>query len=101
MSDVILRGLLRTPENGGRRSRTLMLDDGTAQVQCKEARLPGGEGRYLQLRYWTQEGDWNHLVIDPSRAGVAAIVSVGYGETEVESWEMARLAALETAGVEL
>jgi hypothetical protein len=101
MSDVVYRGLVRTPENGGRRSRTLKLDDDSAQVQAKEGRLPDGEGRFLQVRYWTEEGGWTHQVIDPVRPGLAGIIAVGYGDSEAASWEMARTAAYDTTGVEL
>src|SRR5215211_5186023 len=102
MSDEVqYTGLCRTPENGGRRSRTLRLDDDTAQVQAKEAKLldpprsdDEGPSRYLQLRYWTAEAGWTHLVIDPRYAGIAGIVSVGHDEvTEHDSWEMARASA--------
>src|SRR5437764_918437 len=101
MSKVVYRGLVRTPENGGRRSRTLKLDDDSAQVQGKEARLPDEDERYLQLRYCTAESGWTHQVIDPTRPGLAGIVAVGYGDTEVESWEMAREAFLDATGIEL
>jgi hypothetical protein len=101
MSKVVYRGLVRTPENGGRRSRTLKLDDDSAQVQAKEAHLPEEDERFLQLRYYTEESAWTHQVIDPARPGLAGIIAVGYGDTEVESWEMARKAMLDTTGIEL
>lgn len=98
-------GLVRSPENGGRRSRTLRNDAETAQVQAKLAGVTAADGtdlgRMLQLRFWTVEGCWNHIVIDPDRPGLAGIVSVGYGDKESESWEMAREAALHGYNVEL
>ena len=102
MSDVKYRGLMRTAENGSRRSRTLMLDDGTAQVQAKEARIIATSNRYLQVRYWTEEAGWTHLVVDPSCSGMASIIAVGYDDShEDKSWDMAKAAARDTAGVEL
>jgi hypothetical protein len=98
-------GLVRSPENGGRRSRTLRNDGETAQVQAKVAAIAGvggtDLGRMLQLRFWTEEGGWNHIVIDPDRPGLAGIVAVGYGGKETESWEMARQSALDGYNVEL
>lgn len=102
MSDVKYRGLMRTAENGSRRSRTLMLDDASAQVQAKEARIVATDGRYLQVRYWTEEAGWTHLVVDPSCSGLASIIAIGYDQThEDQSWKMAKTAARDTAGVEL
>lgn len=102
MSNVKYRGLTRTTENGSRRSRTLMLDDGTAQVQAKEARIVATNNRYLQVRYWTDEAGWTHLVVDLSCSGMASIIAVGYDELhEDKSWDMAKTAARATAGVEL
>ncbi len=98
-------GLFRSPENGGRRSRTLRDDDETAQVQAKLTTVTDpktdDESRILQIRFWTEEGSWNHLVIDPNGPGLAGLVAVGYGRTETESWEMARKHALEGYGLDL
>jgi hypothetical protein len=98
-------GLVRSPENGGRRSRTLRNDGETAQVQAKMTAIASAVGddlgRMLQLRYWTEEGGWNHIVIDPDRPGLAGIIAVGYGEKEAESWAMARQAVLDSYNVEL
>ena len=59
-------GLVRSPESGGRRSRTLRNDGETAQVQAKVAAMAQADGtdlgRVLQLRFWTQEGGWNHTL---------------------------------------
>ena len=103
---VAWRGLVRTPENGSRRSRTLRLDDDSAQVQAKAATVTethsGEQTRYLQVRYWTEETQrWTHQVIDPALCGIASIIAVGYGDTEGESWAMARKHVLDTYEVEL
>jgi hypothetical protein len=102
---ISTHGLVRSPENGGRRSRTLRDDAQTAQVQAKITTIvepgTGEESRILQLRFWTAEGGWNHLVIDPSLPGVAGLAAVGYGDTEAASWQMARKNALDGYGVEL
>ena len=36
--------------------------------------------RYLEIRYWTEEAGWTHLVIDPDLPGIAGIVAVGSDE---------------------
>jgi hypothetical protein len=101
-TSVEWRGLVRTKETGSRRSRTLKDDEGTAQVQAKLADVDGGEqSRYLQIRYWTEESGWTHQVIDPSYPGLAGVIAVGYGETETESWQVARQQVLDAYGVEL
>jgi hypothetical protein len=98
-------GLVRSPESGGRQSRTLRNDGETAQVQAKVAAIAAADGidlgRMLQLRFWTEEGGWNHIVIDPDRPGLAGIVAVGYGGKETESWDMARQGALDGYNIEL
>src|SRR4051812_16237111 len=102
MPEVKYRGLMRTAENGSRRSRTLMLDDESAQVQAKEAHLVATDDRYLQVRYWTEEAGWTHLVVDPTCSGLASVIAIGYDDThEDKSWDMAKAAARDTAGVEL
>lgn len=103
-------GLVRSPENGGRKSRTLrdtddLQKDATVQVQAKVAKMvqPDGtdRGRMLQIRYWTEEGHWGHIVIDPNLPGVSGVVAIGYGEREKDSWAMARQAAFDGYNVEL
>jgi hypothetical protein len=98
-------GLVRTPENGGRRARTLRDDAGTAQVQAKVTTVhdehdPDGS-RYLQIRFWTEEGGWGHLVIEPGSRGIAGIIGIGYGDGETDSWQMARQQVSDGYGVQL
>jgi hypothetical protein len=96
-------GLVRSPESGGRRSRTLRDDAESAQVQAKLTTVTDpktdDESRILQIRFWTEEGGWNHLVIDPNLPGLPGLVAIGYGRTESDSWEMAREHALDGYGI--
>jgi hypothetical protein len=101
MKKVTWRSFLRTKENGGRRSRTLQLEDQSGQLQGKEARVEDGP-RLFQVRWWAEETDaWTHLIVDPTKTGLDAISSVGTGHTEPESWEMARAAFKASRGIEL
>lgn len=97
-------GLVRSPESASRRSRTLRNDGETVQVQAKVAVVvepDGSDSRMLQIRFWTDEGGWNHFVIHPNQPGLAGLIAVGYGDKESESWEMARQHALDGYNVEL
>src|SRR3954453_8159847 len=99
--NISWRSFMRTKESGGRPSRTLKLDDSSAQLQGKEARLAGGP-RFLQVRWWTEESDaWTPLVIDPTKTGLDAIAAAGTGKHEPDSWEQARAAFKASRNIEL
>lgn len=99
--DISWRSFMRTKESGGRRSRTLKLDDDSGQLQGKEARVDNGL-RFFQVRWWTKETDsWTHLVIDPTKKGLDAVAAVGSGRQEPESWDQARAAFKASRGIEL
>ena len=93
---------MRTKESGGRRSRTLKPgDDSGDQLQGKAAQVQDGP-RFFQPRWFTEAADmWTHLVVDPERSGLDAIVAIGTGRTEPESWEMARAMLKASRGIEL
>jgi hypothetical protein len=108
MTEVRWDGLVRTAENGGRRSRTLRpkdVNDESVQVQAKVATISGGDAdgdRYLQIRWWTEESEsWTHLLIDPGYPGLAAVQSVGHGRTETESWARCSESFFDATGIKL
>lgn len=107
MKKVSWRTFLRTKENGGRRSRTLQLADGSGQLQGKEAKVEDLNGveeteRFFQVRWWAAEPwAWSHLIIDPTKTGLDAIVAVGTGSSEPKSWDMARAAFKVSRGIDL
>jgi hypothetical protein len=108
MSEVQWEGLVRTRENGSRRSRTLRPQaegDESAQVQAKVATIIGGgkDGRrFMQVRWWTEESEsWTHMITDTRRPGLAGIQSVGHGRTEAESWKQCADSFFESTGIRL